>query len=587
MNVAVELPSNPLGHIEAAAIRMPEAPSRRLQFGATLLCALGALAALATCVWIIEREAVSRLAAIQRSLLAADAHAARLVTLADAVMLTALWGLDGRNLATMSIEQLAAIRLASLESAPGPFTLDIWRPDGESPVSAPDIRGPEREEFRYQIGPERDAPERASMTDPTRQIFVAAPINDPRTHELRIHLSRPVVGQDGNPQGVVSVGIPVASFTDIYAALLDRDGDRIALYRADRVRLAQFPSDEGIDDALWRRMPKDGEVGRFEWRAKRGATPMLTVFCRLDPLPLVITYTVEWPVIPWGALFADWPILVIMLVLFAAAIGYGRMSTRYAAALHRSNAELARAQGGLKLEAEGRAIFIAKMNHELRTPLNAIVGFAQILADGLFGPLGHPKYREYACDIAGSGQHLLMLIGDIIDFSSIDVGSRTLERVPLDAGETIGELVRLLRPVAGERGIELRAKGQPLWVCGDAVSVRQILMNLVSNAVKFAPAGSAVELACASDPATGHVALSVSDDGPGIAPEELASIGRPFYRTRASRDGAVPGSGLGLSISTALAHRMGGRLTLASTPGAGTTVTLFMPSAFPVEATPA
>ncbi|MBI3503401.1 MAG: hypothetical protein HY059_01065 [Proteobacteria bacterium] len=585
--MAFELPSNPLEHFDAAAIGAPAAPSRQLHYGAALLCALVAVAAIATGAWIVEREATLRLAAVERSVLAADAHAARLVTLADSVLVSALWSLDGRAPAALTIEQVAMIRRTALESVPGPFTLDIWQANGRSPLAPPRADASGREEFRYQMGPEREAPERARMIDANRQIFVSAPTTDPRTRESRIHVSRPVVGPDGRPLGVVSVGIPVASFTDIYMALLDRDGDRLALYRGDRARLAQYPADEGVDEVLWKRMPTDEMVGRFEWRAKPGADRMLTIFCRLDPLPLVVAYTIEWPALNWRTLFADWPIVAIALITLAAAIGYARMSTRYAAALQRSNAELARAQNGLRLEAEGRGIFVAKMNHELRTPLNAIVGFAQILADGLFGPLGHPKYREYAGDIVGSGKHLLMLIGDIIDFSSIDVGTRALESVPLDAGETIGELVRLLGPVAGERGIELRATGPSSWVCGDAMSVRQILMNLVSNAIKFAPSGSAVELACATDESTGLVALSVTDRGPGIAPEEIPSIGRPFYRTRASRNGSVPGTGLGLSISTALAHRMGGRLTLASTPAKGTTVTLLLPSGVPPVGAPA
>jgi signal transduction histidine kinase len=218
------------------------------------------------------------------------------------------------------------------------------------------------------------------------------------------------------------------------------------------------------------------------------------------------------------------------------------------------------------------------MNHELRTPLNAIVGFAQILAGATFGP-AHPKYREYASDIASSGQHLQTLIGEIIDFSAIDQGRRKLDVDTIDAVEAIAEIERLLRPVAGERRVALSAAGVRVWARGDPVAVRQILINLVTNAIKFSPPGGTVEIGCRGDAPAGMVAFAVVDHGAGIPPSELNSIGRPFFRTRAARLGAVSGTGLGLSISVALANLMGGRLTLASAPGNGTTVTLLLPVA--------
>ncbi len=577
----LDLPSNPLGQAAPAGHRQDTSPTRRLYYLAALLCIALAAAAIATASWIVKRENGLRLAAAERSLLAADAHGVRIVALADALIMQVLWALDGHDPARFSAEQLATIRHAAQEAVPGPFTLEIWRADGSSQLAPPESNVSAREDFRYQVGEGRNAPERVRMIDVNRQLFLSAVLPGTQGGEDTIYVTRPIIAADDSATGMVSVGIPVQNFIEYYLALLDREGDRIALYRSDGAVIAKYPAVDGPGPAeapgpeLWRAF-SHSRTGRFVSDVTASGTS-LVMYVRLEPLPLVVVYRMPWRGLDPQALLAYWPVLAIAATTLLAAAVYAWMSIRYAEALSRSNAELARTRDGLRTEAKGRGIFVANMNHELRTPLNAIVGFAQILAGGLFGPLGHPKYREYARDIVDSGRHLLVLIGDIIDFSSIDVGSRELESGPIDVDAAIDEIARLLRPLAGERGISLETSARGLWARGDAIAVRQILMNLVSNAIKFSGSGAVVRLASRTDAPDGCVVLSVADQGAGISPEDLPSIGRPFYRTRASREAAVPGTGLGLSISTALANRMGGRLTLASTPGAGTTVTLMLP----------
>jgi signal transduction histidine kinase len=584
----LELPSNPLGQAAHAGYRPDASSTRRLYYLAALLCIALAAAAIATASWIVKRENALRIAAAERSLLAADAHGVRIVALADALIMQVLWALDGRDPARFSAEQLAAIRHTAQEAVPGPFTLEIWRADATSPIAPPEANVSEREDFRYQVGAGRLSPERVRMIDVNRQLFITSVLPGTLGGDDTVYVTRPIIADDDSATGMVSVGIPVQNFIEYYLALLDREGDRIVLYRNDGAVIARYPAVDppGTDEApgpdLWRTYPHS-RTGRFLHDATASATT-LSLFVGLEPLPLVVVYRMPWRGLDPQALLAYWPVLAIAATTLLAAAVYAWMSIRYAEALSRSNAELARTRDGLRTEAKGRGIFVANMNHELRTPLNAIVGFAQILADGLFGPLGHPKYREYARDIIDSGRHLLVLIGDIIDFSSIDVGSRELESESIDVDAAIDEIARLLRPLAGERGISLETSARGLRVRGDAIAVRQVLMNLVSNAIKFSRADAVVRLASRADGPDGSVVLSVADQGAGISPEDLPSIGRPFYRTRASREALVPGTGLGLSISTALAHRMGGRLTLESTPGIGTTVTLRMP---PGEATAA
>jgi signal transduction histidine kinase len=577
----LDLPSNPLGQVAHAGYRPDASPTRRLYYLAALLCIALAAAAIATASWIVKRENGLRIAAAERSLLAADAHGVRIVALADALIMQVLWALDGRDPAMLSAEQLAAIRHTAQEAVPGPFTLEIWRADATSQIAPPDANVSMREDFHYQVGAGRLSPARVRMIDVNRQLFITSVLPGTLGGDDTVYVTRPIIADDDSAIGMVSVGIPVQNFIEYYLALLDREGDRIVLYRNDGAVIARYPAVDppGTDEApgpdLWRTYPHS-RTGRFLHDATASATT-LSLFVGLEPLPLVVVYRMPWRGLDPQALLAYWPVLAIAATTLLAAAVYAWMSIRYAEALSRSNAELARTRDGLRTEAKGRGIFVANMNHELRTPLNAIVGFAQILADGLFGPLGHPKYREYARDIIDSGRHLLVLIGDIIDFSSIDVGSRELESGSIDVDAAIDEIARLLGPLAGERGISLETSARGLWARGDAIAVRQILMNLVSNAIKFSGSGAVVRLASRSDAPDGCVVLSVADQGPGISAEDLPSIGRPFYRTRASRETAVPGTGLGLSISTALATRMGGRLTLASTPGAGTTVTLLLP----------
>jgi signal transduction histidine kinase len=569
----------------------PTAHARRHRALALLLCAVLGLGIAGAGWWVGGREAAYREAVVEfrtasmaRSLLASEAQLARLVAAADSVLLPALWALGGREPGELSREQLDTIRRVALETVPDRLTLGFWNADGSA---APEGRGANVagfEFFRFQTEALRDAPARAGLADRTRGVLVGAPAADPLSGEASIHVSRAVLGADGRMRGVAAVGIPVATLTGYLAALRDTPADRIAVHRRDGTLLAEHPAERaaGTVDTpvgeLFARYPRLA-AGRFETAEADGTAVRLTAFAGLDPMPFAVAYTARWRPPPHSALSAYGPGVAIAVVTLAAAAFFACASVRHADALAAANAELVEAKAHLQFEADGRGIFIANMNHELRTPLNAIVGFAQILADTMFGP-DHPKYREYARDILHSGRHLLSLIGDIIDFSTLDLGRRPLECAPLDAAAALREVVRLMRPVAAERDVSLRvAESAPCWTQADALALRQILMNLVSNAIKFSSRGGQVDLDTRCDPATGEISLAIADRGIGIAADELATIGKPFFRSRAARKAAIPGTGLGLSISAALAARLGGRLALASVPAMGTTVRLVLPRA--------
>ena len=219
--------------------------------------------------------------------------------------------------------------------------------------------------------------------------------------------------------------------------------------------------------------------------------------------------------------------------------------------------------------------FLANMSHELRTPLNAIMGFSDIMRARLFGELS-PKYAEYAELIHESGGHLLELINDVLDVSKIDADRYTLAREVFDAREAATAALRILRQQADDAGVQLRGvlPAAPLEVDADRRALKQIVLNLCSNALKFTPAGGSVTVSFAALDAA--LEIAVTDTGVGIAPEDLARLGRPFEQAGDAAD-RVRGTGLGLSLVKALARLHGGDMALESRLGEGSAVTVRMP----------
>ncbi len=242
--------------------------------------------------------------------------------------------------------------------------------------------------------------------------------------------------------------------------------------------------------------------------------------------------------------------------------------------------ELIRAKDSAEAAGRAKTDFLANMSHELRTPLNAVIGFSEIMADQLFGPLGNARYREYASDIRRSARHLLGVIGQILDFTRIEGGHWQLDRQPMAPAEVGDEAGRMLRPMAESRGIELRIESgdAPASIRADRQAVLQVLLNLLGNAIKFSPSGSPVT-GVLSTAADGGLVITVRDRGPGIAAADLARLATPFTRLTEAYAQASEGIGLGLSITKALVELHGGSLNLASTPGEGTVVTAVVPPA--------
>jgi len=232
-----------------------------------------------------------------------------------------------------------------------------------------------------------------------------------------------------------------------------------------------------------------------------------------------------------------------------------------------------------KLAAEqlnaGKSRFLANMSHELRTPLNAIMGFSDMMRARLFGPLTG-RYGEYAELIHESGGHLLDLINDVLDMSKIEAEAYHLSIETFDAREPVSAALRLMRLQADESGISLRGvlPPQDLDIDADRRALKQMVLNLVSNALKFTPRGGQVTVTLTAH--SGGIELVVADTGVGIAEEDLNRLGRP-YEQAGDADQRSQGSGLGLSLVRAFAELHGGDMTIESELGEGTSVTVRLP----------
>jgi two-component system cell cycle sensor histidine kinase PleC len=225
-----------------------------------------------------------------------------------------------------------------------------------------------------------------------------------------------------------------------------------------------------------------------------------------------------------------------------------------------------------------KTAFLANMSHELRTPLNAILGFSEIISQECFGPVGSERYRDYAGDIHSSGAHLLSLINDLLDVAKIEAGRMDIAPHPLDPARTFDIALKLIGTKAREKDqdllISVEEAAPPLYA--DERAVKQILINLVSNAVKFTPRGGRIEVV-AGRAASGDFQIMVRDNGPGIPGDKLDTIFSPFNQVDNRFDRQAGGTGLGLALVRGLAELHGGHAWLESDFGKGCSAFVTLP----------
>ena len=278
--------------------------------------------------------------------------------------------------------------------------------------------------------------------------------------------------------------------------------------------------------------------------------------------------------------------LALVAILLVGSFAFGRVAARSV----RQRAQIATALG--QVEAKSREVelanrhkseFLANMSHELRTPLNAIIGFSEVLSQRMFGEV-NPKQAEYLGDIQASGQHLLSLINDILDLSKIEAGKMELQPSRFSLAAALGSVVMMVRERAAARTIELTTSIDPATgvIDADERKIKQVVLNLLTNAVKFTPAGGRVQLVAKRD--GNGVVVTVEDTGIGIAPADQARVFEEFTQARAPDAREQEGTGLGLTLSRAFVELHGGKLWVESELGKGSAFTFTLPSAATREA---
>jgi len=228
---------------------------------------------------------------------------------------------------------------------------------------------------------------------------------------------------------------------------------------------------------------------------------------------------------------------------------------------------------------QAKSTFLANMSHELRTPLNAIIGFADVISEQLLGPRAEARYREYAGDIGNAGRHLSAIIEDVLDLAKVEAGRMPVRPERVDPGAIVDEALNLLRASADDAGVSLDCaipSNLPVMRT-DGVKLRQVILNIVSNAIKNTQTGGHVRLTVTAEPDGNAVAFEIKDDGVGMTAEELTTALEMFGQVEHSNTKRSQGTGLGLPLSKRFVELIGGSFAIESNPGIGTAVKLYIP----------
>ncbi len=240
--------------------------------------------------------------------------------------------------------------------------------------------------------------------------------------------------------------------------------------------------------------------------------------------------------------------------------------------------ELTRARTDAELASAQKSDFLARISHEIRTPLNAIIGFSELMVDEKFGPISNDRYRDYLRDINRSGNHVLDLVNDLLDLSKIEAGQQEMAYEAVALNDTLAEAVSMIQPQANRERVIIRSSFAPRLpdIVADLRSIRQIALNILSNAVRYTQAGGQVVISTSYE--SGQIVLRVRDTGVGMSQAELEQAMKPFQQINALKRARGDGTGLGLPLTKAMVEANRARFAISSSPGEGTLVEITFPS---------
>jgi signal transduction histidine kinase len=416
-------------------------------------------------------------------------------------------------------------------------------------------------------------------------VFVGRPIVSRLLKTANIPVSLRRNASDGGFDGVILLSMDPAYFTEFYGSFIDDLDAVVSLTRSDGEYLVHnpprpLPAPPLASDTELMTRSRLADEGVFWGRSSADGRLRIAAFKKLNRYPVVVFFAVRA-----DAVMARWYNNLVVYGLFAAPAMLGLMLLAYLA-LRRARAEqvafaaMRLAQETAERANRAKSVFLANMSHELRTPLNAVIGFSEMIEREMLGPVGVPAYRGFATDIREAGKHLLTIINDVLDIARAENETIPLSLADIDAGAVIEQAERLVAGQAASAGITLTADtGRGTRLRSDETRLRQILVNLMSNAIKFTPAGGVVNVSARRDSAA--IRIAVSDTGIGIAEADLPIALTPFGQVDSTLARKYDGAGIGLPLAKRFAEALGGSLDIASVVGEGTTVTVSLPFATP------
>jgi len=424
------------------------------------------------------------------------------------------------------------------------------------------------------------------------RLHVGVPLIGRNSGGWFVSMVRRVGAQDGTFRGAVLAALDPSYFPELYRSIDVGANGNVSLFHTNGTFIARWPQHESYvgksaatGDLFRKALPRAAE-GTMRLRSVINGRDILLSYKTIANLPLVIVAAFEV-----NDIFADWHRSLAfygatafgIVMLTAAAVALMLRVQQRGEALrdaHRIADAALRDMQITAAESRARNDFFSAMSHELRTPLNGILGYCQLLRTGFAGKPPTERFDEYLRNVEISGHHLLATVNDILDLAKITDGQMRLREEDVALGPLLEECAAIARGMsaAEDQTVELTGDGRAIVLRADALRLKQVVLNLLSNAIKANRSGGTVRLRAVLE-SGGDLMIAVDDEGPGMTAAEIANAIKPWSRPDVAVQRRFARTGLGLSLTKALAELHGGRLDIVSTPGSGTSARVHLPAA--------